>query len=222
MITFESRSLSSTHGLRPAPLVHTTEDKQIHIIITNWGSNELNEKIIEAILQSTNSPNLDLDVTQQRNVSTQAQNSPHLALAKGISDANAAILKAENLWKWKTVAEVLVLQFKNNIMYWAQAGQPQVFIRSSRGVEPVCYTPDSSANFQQPAPLPLNGIGLEESATINSGSLVFTSAEELLLLSSVYAPAGLYLSMSFDLAQTLDLISQNIPNTPAWVGLLKK
>jgi hypothetical protein len=222
----DEKSLPASNGFRPRPLVKQTADGKTVIAVTSWGSAEIAQKVVDStllLLEKSAAPAFDPDATRV-GIAVASEPEPSTLEKKfveTIKGVNEELLKNENNGQWQAVVELVIIGVDQYQIYWAQAGQPQIFYKNSAGVQPICYTPDPSSVFQQRTPLPMFGIGLEKNPTVQSGSLPIEKTAEILLLSSPQAPAGIYLTHTFDINAILDLLSQNFPESPAWAAVLR-
>jgi len=221
-------SLPSTKGFRPKPIIKSTHDGRILIIVTIWGDSSVGEQVTSSLLkklentEEVQQEESDPDVTRFSipiEVKIQKKNQEAL-FQEALQKINHFLLTEVNKEKWITCAEILLIGYDQQYFYWAQAGQPQIFRSTESGVEPLSYIPDMTVDMDQYVPLPFHALGLEKNVQIQTGMIPFGKTQQLILLSTPRVPGGLYITMGINLGAIAELIQQSFPDSPAWAGVI--
>ena len=220
---FTARSVPGNGLYRPQPTIFESKDGKTVAVITNWG-NATRSSLISEKIESVLTPQLfDPDKTQAVRKILSASGSIELKLGEALRSANDELYKRENEKIWKTVIEVTVIHLESGVLYWAQAGMPHLLmstnISAGRGAEFLTVSPDASAIFSQPIPLPTSGLGLDRIPNINSGSVPVKKGIKLAFLSIPGKALPVLSQTEFQVDHLIESFSAIYPDQPSWIAV---
>lgn len=216
---FTQRSYSG-HTFRPRPLLEEDRNSQTYMIATSWGAPEHSHKVIDLIKEHLRFSE-DGDSTK---VGTfiQGLTDEGNRLRAAATVANEYLYTKENSTEYSAAVEVALISVRKKVLSWVQIGNPHLVLSTSRGLEPLCYSPDWSWQLQQSSPLLGKALGLERNCNLNCGSYRLSGQgnEKLLLIARSSIPGSLYALKNVDLSTCSQVLVEDNSDAPFWVGIL--
>lgn len=211
----------STKIYRPKPTVSISSDEKTVIVATSWTIQEHAQKVISEVTQFLDSSFADVEVTSPFEYLPQLSkisNSLRIALLI----ANDVIYRVENRSELTAAVEVCILHKYQNQIFYAQVGQPQIFLQSAdQSLQPVT----AGVDLRSP-PLPRDLLGLEIRPQIQMGQFEVSSEDRVVLLSSSFISpeflkAAVRSSLSEELQDYTKRMVQTLSQEPFWISLLE-
>lgn len=185
------------HSFRPKPYIYQSDD--LLIVASSWGSSDMAQRCAEKLMKRGS----------------------EIGDAKALLEMNLDILRNENKREYSEAVEIAIFRIKNKTLSWAHVGSPHVFLSYEKGLQPLCYYLDWSAQFNQAAPIVCSALGLQENIQINSGSYKIEPGHRLIMLSRSYVPSTFYAITNLNLQNISDTLIAESEQNPFWVGLVE-
>ena len=137
--------------------------------------------------------------------------------------ANDALYRQENKMQYTSLVEFIAVQKKNNQVAWLQSGQPQILLRrKNQEFQPlsVSYQDDQSFPSEDASPLPMLGLGLENSCSFQVGEASFQPGDQLLFVSAALWSSVLSAGAGVSFEKLGKALSASNKNLPFWLCLL--
>jgi hypothetical protein len=200
----------------PTPQFGLNPNGNLLTLITNWGDQSINESIQKIFNSAAEELKKNQNIDQvQTLLKTAAQR------------ANSLIFEEVNKNIWNNVIEITVLLFLSKSFCWVSSSQVTLFHmqRSQKSLVPINIEKllelKRLSRFQQKAPLPFFGLGLQSSTDFNFGSSEYQESRELLLLNFLQAPLLSEKLQSCKAEDAIEIIAHEFPNSAAWASSVK-
>lgn len=204
---------------RPRPVVNIDDNSKSLLLAVPWGAKESAENVLlstrEAIVGSGGQfdPELTVAVGQTPVVENTQQK-----LCRSVRVSNEKNYHQYNATDYTSAAEFLGLVVEDKTLTWAQVGAIHLLIYNQKGLQPLCYSPDWAWQIQQDAPLLCQGVGLDLSCQIQTGSYRLLGGETVICIARSYIPQQLFAATSPDLEEMTRILAEESEQTPFWIA----
>ena len=185
----QSRSYNPGPVFRPKPFVLNREENSLVAIVTSWTTMNEAERIaqliVEQVEQTSGGDDEATRVGDKAKTPGDFKNDLHRALAA----TSQIIYKQDNLKQARLLVEALVIQIQGQSIVWAQVGQPNLYLLRDKRLAPLVTQADHSVLNPSLAPLPMMGLGLEASTSVQAGSTRHLPEDQYLILAQTWEPA---------------------------------
>lgn len=220
----KSRSYNSK-VFRPKPIIFQDENLDLIILVTAWGDQAVGQKAIDYVFKYLQSVEVDIEVTSPfESLQCLSDSLNHLKIA--IEIMNGSIYRSENIHQISSGLEISILKVKNNQFFWAQVGNPQIFLkRDSHLPLQILSSPldlNQELNKLIEAPLPSQLVGIEKDCFIQCGSCRITPNDRLYLISSSFISESSFkmIQSKMDLDEATHLLIKDQAEVPLWLGVI--
>lgn len=210
----------SSDVFRPKPLLHWDLDQRFLMIVTNWGSAESAQKIIQDFTKYVLAAQGDVEVTTPFEFLPQlTPEANSLRIASQLT--NELIFRSENKSELTAGVELCALLHSKNQLAWLQIGLPSILIkRSHKMLEPLSIAHDLSSQFSQEGrslhPLPQSLLGTEPILNPQVGSLLLQNQDQIFLLSRSHLSASVFNQPH--LPAMVQALSEDSDKEPFWLA----
>jgi hypothetical protein len=217
-VKINERSFSGRF-FRPRPIVNIDDNSKSLLMAVPWGVKESAENVLqtaqEAIVGSGGQfdPELTVAVGQVPVLENTQQK-----LCRSVRVSNEKNYNQYNATDYTSAAEFLGLVVENKTLTWAQVGAIHLLIYNQKGLQPLCYSPDWAWQIQQEAPLLCQGVGLDLSCQIQTGSYRLLGGETVICIARSYIPQQLFTAGSPDLEELTRILAEESEQTPFWIA----
>lgn len=211
----------SSKMYRPKPVISLLSGDKTVIVATSWTQQEHAQKVIHEVTQYLDSSFADVEVTSPFEYLPQlAKPANNLRIALLI--ANDILYRVENRSEFTAAVEVSILHQAQNQIFYAQVGQPQIFLqRGDFSVQPISV----SVDLKSP-PLPKDLLGFDLRPQIQMGQFEVQNEDRVILLSSSYVSPEFFnkssrSSINNEIQDYTKKIAQAWSQEPFWISLLE-
>lgn len=203
---------------RPRPIVEALDNSKSLLMAVPWGAKESAENVLlsarDAIgaVNGEQDPELTVAIGQSPILENVQQR-----LCRAVRVANEKNYLQYNATDYSSAAEFLGLVVEDKTLSWAQVGAIHLLVYNQKGLQPLCYSPDWAWQIQQNAPLLCQGVGLDSSCQIQSGSYRLLGSETVICIARSYIPQQLFAANSPDLEELTRILAEESEQTPFWI-----
>lgn len=208
MSSLQSRSYNVGGKFRPTPHVVVQPESRILVVTTSWSGRSEAQKVTDKILEQ-----IAFHASGEQTHS--AQNSIEAAVAATAQQ----IYKQENQKQARLAIETLVIQCHDQNLTWAQVGQPNLYLLRKGKVSAVSVQPDLSSYGEALPPLLSNGLGLEPTTKILSGSVRIQESDQILIAAHTHEPDWIAVGRAIDFSNLISVLTESSLDQPFWCGL---
>ncbi len=203
---------------RPRPIVEAFDNSKSLLIAVPWGAKEPAENVLQSTRESIvavsgqHDPEMTVAIGQSAVVESVQQR-----MCRAVRLANEKNYLQYNAADYSSAAEFLGLVVEDKTLSWAQVGAIHLLIYNQKGLQPLCYSPDWAWQIQQDAPLLCQGIGLDSTCQIQTGSYRLLGNETVICIARSYIPQQLFAAGSPDLEELTRILAEESEQTPFWI-----
>lgn len=203
---------------RPKPLIDVESKPGTFIVATSWGAPEHAEKVVQKVndfLSLASEPDATSMGTYIEGIGTFANRLRSAALL-----ANESLYSKENRTEYLAGVELTAFVVHNNNLSWVQVGTPHLLLNTRKGLQPLSYSPDWAWQLGVDSPLLCYGLGLEPHCQIQCGSVKVESMDKIVLVSRSSIPGVFYAQQNVELSDMSQVLVEDSPETPFWLGII--
>lgn len=203
---------------RPKPLIDADSKPGTVIIATSWGAPEHATKVVQKVndfLSLAAEPDATAMGSYIEGLGTQANRLRSAALL-----ANETLFSNENRAEYLAGVELTAFVIHNNSLSWVQVGTPHLLLSTRKGLQPLSYSPDWAWQLGSDSPLLCHGLGLEPHCQVQCGSVKVESMDKVILVSRSSIPGIFYSQEKLELSDLSQVLVEDSPDTPFWLGIL--
>lgn len=210
---------------RPRPEVYVSDDKNLVIIATPWGPEQVAKDFIDMVSTLMREGETDPDKTAVF-LKSDSLDEQENRLRMSIMTVHEDLHDKYNEDTVTAGVEILCLIRNERRVTWFQLGAPFTTLIRHKTVLPIHHPIDLSFDFSTQKtlpPLPKELLGLQNYVHLESGSFRWQKEDRLLLISRSYIPQSLFQNnpQDMDLDQITALLAQDHQDHPFWIATLE-
>jgi hypothetical protein len=203
---------------RPFAEASIDQSEKIFTVSFSWGEINPTEKLRDSFLNYFFTSSNDIEATSPFRILSSLTHLTNKIRAAMLL-ANTAVYNSFNTKALAAGAEFLCLAVENRELVIGKIGGPSVIL--VRNNENILLSSSTDLYFKNTNPLPENLIGVDNECYPQIASFRFEKGDLLFLISSSHLPANvLKLNLSAAMSNLTQLISQENPAVPFWIGRL--
>ena len=216
-MNFLERSYSG-QKFRPKPFIKIDASHSQIVIATSWGASDVAEKAADFILEQLGFLAEPERTSPHQYIEGLTPSGNRLKIA--VQMINEKLTNIENRNEYQVGLELVALTLDQGTLSWVHIGSPHILLSSKKGLQPLAYSPDWAWQIHQDSPLLCNSLGVERSVHVDLGSYDIKKDQSLVLVSRSYIPGSFYSASEPELSQLSQILVEDSPETPFWLGVL--
>ena len=215
----QSRSYNPGPIFRPRPFVLNREESSLMVIVTSWTTMTEAERIAQMIAEQVEQTNDD-ESTRVGDKSKAAPLEYKNDLHRALLVAAQNIYKQDNQKQARLLVEALVIQVQGQSVMWAQVGQPNLYLLRDKRLASLVTQADHSVLNPTLPPLPMMGLGLDVTTTVQAGSTRCQPNDQFVILAQTWEPSWPTWKETPSFQQINAHLIEGQSDLPFWSGLI--
>lgn len=213
-LKIDSRNYNSDQ-FRPTPMIYTDHENKFTLILTSWGSNEYNQKVMSHLTDFIQTALADVEVTSPYEfIPTLSKECNILRVASLLT--NSFIYRELNSVEYQAGYELVAFIQNKEQVSWLQLGQCELYKPHQNELIPI----EVNASFED-VPIPDQLLGLESQCYPKIGEVFLKDEKQILLVSRSQATSSNIVSINhWNLQSVVTELSRKSPDTAFWISFL--